>query len=227
MEEDKIYHNGVEYTGYRSLSYGDYDGSADVERANVRTMEEEYPDMAEISFTDIEISGSFNGQKEIDSSIDLEGSDVLKVRGELGGRSIYIREESELCQEIGHSLSNYPVLDDEMLSKVQQEMKEEAFHDYGEDDIRRVLEDEDNVHKIKGVELDEFGEVDVYEQYSDEELKAIWDNVVENNPNGDVFEATGFYIDIAKQEDRVIEAANEVKEEKAPSKKKEGPSLGL
>lgn len=223
MEEDIMIQNGVEYVGYRALSYGDYDNSADVERANVRHLQEKFPEMDSIGFTNIEVN-NYTGTKEI---VDIENQlgDIFKIRGEMGGQSLYIKKDSDLDMEIGQSLHNYPVLDDDMHAKVQAELKEEAFDDYGEREIRKLIEYK--YESINHMKLDKDLDFDIDDNFSDEEIKNIWEKTLEKNANdrGDIFENGSFYIDTDIATPLIIESANEVVEERQTKKKEKSQSL--
>jgi phosphoribosylformylglycinamidine (FGAM) synthase PurS component len=138
-----------------------------------------------IGFTNIEVN-NYTGTKEI---VDIENQlgDIFKLRGEMGGQSLYIKKDSDLDMEIGQSLHNYPVLDDDMHAKVQAELKEEAFDDYGEREIRKLIEYK--YESINHMKLDKDLDFDIDDNFSDEEIKNIWEKTLEKNANdrGDLF----------------------------------------
>lgn len=224
-----IMKDGEEFTGYNELSVGDYsDHQPSVRgRANIEYMDQKFPDAPVISMQDID-SDSYSGASIINESIDLGDSDVVKVKGNYS-TEYYIKSDSDICQEIGQSLHNSPILDDDIYRKVEQEMKEEAFHDYGEQDIRDLLSQEDVYPRIKNVKLDADGDFDIDDNLSDDQIKKVWDKVIDVNAGHDVFESTGYYIDIERHKESVVEATNDVIEdhELEVSAKKKGPSLSM
>lgn len=108
------------------LQYGDYDRSCHIERANVRYMEENFPD------------------------------DILIVIGAYGSTcaAIPIDCENPEIFEALNSLESYPCLNDEMASEIETEILYEAFEDTIGDIVRQaerehdILIDEDAARKL-------------------------------------------------------------------------------
>lgn len=227
MEELKVMYKGEEFTGYSALSVGDYSDHqpSDRGRANIEYMDENYPDAPVIHMQDIDTEG-YTGASVIDESIDLGDSDVVKVKGNYS-TEYYIRSDSDLCQEIGQALHNSPVIDDDIHARVQAEMKEEAFHDYGESDIRSLLSQDEVYPRINNVKLDSDGDFDIDDNLNDDQVKKVWDKLIEEKSGYDTFESTGYYIDVEAHKETVITATNDVLEEDAPKVKQKGPSLSM
>jgi hypothetical protein len=95
------------------LSFGDYDNSCQVERSNVRVFLER-----------------FKGHK-----------DILHRTGGYGSEFIAIditTTDTEILETLA-ALSEYPVMDEEDMSNMEQEMINEAWQSYGQDDFLRAL----------------------------------------------------------------------------------------
>lgn len=115
------------------LSYGDYDRSTAVERSNYEVFLERYGD--------------------------IEG--VYEVHGGYNSRGIAIRLNTINKDEMFSLLSalqEYPVIDEERWSELEHEMIDEAWEDYGYDDVVRGIEkkfdiDLDDIPREKVVSL--------------------------------------------------------------------------
>lgn len=212
MNESSYIVNGKEFIQFQELCYGNYDDSSDIERANYREISEKYDEAPIVSFSSFR-ENLYTGATEY-SSFDYNGdatgkknslkdNDVILTRGTLGGHGILVRkydddgEESELYKEISESLANYPLYaSDETLSEIQQELKDEAFDDYGEHDLRKIIEKNPNDFGIKVKDND----WELSDHPLENKLKYMWDKITNHETIQGVFETTGYYIDLDKDE---------------------------
>jgi hypothetical protein len=105
------------------LSYGDYDLSTAIERSNYSVFLDKYGDM--------------------------EG--VYEVTGGYNSRGIALRLDSVDKDDMFDTflgLEEYPILDEDHHSGLEHEMVEEAWENYGYDDLARALEREFDIEDI-------------------------------------------------------------------------------
>lgn len=96
------------------LSFGDYDNSCHVERSNVRVFMEMFKD----------------------------DPNVIKINGAYSSESIYINGlcDNEEIIETLTALYNYPCIDEDDCSEVEQELIQEAWNSFGERDFLDLIQ---------------------------------------------------------------------------------------
>lgn len=149
----------------RYLAFGDYDNSGSVERSNQRVFLEAFGARPGI----YEIYGS-HGSQAVGIRLSIEDADA----------------EDEWVEELIRTLSgleDYPVLDDEDMSNLEQEMFEEAYDNFGRTDFVRAIE------KLLDLELTEEGDIG----------ELFWRHAADHG----VVEGGGVYFDIDKMADNV------------------------
>lgn len=231
MNESSYIVNGEEFIQFQELCYGDYDNSSVVERANYREVSEKYDEAPIISFSSFR-ENLYTGASEYSSFDDngdatgeensLKNNDVILTRGAFGGHGVLVKkydsdgEESELYKEISESLANYPLYaSDETLNIVEKELKDEAFDDYGEYDLRKMIEKSPGDFGIKT--KDEDWEISDSPSL-DNKLKDLWDTLTNHESIQGVFESQGYYIDLDKDEVKK-EIKDFIDEVESPKKK--------
>jgi hypothetical protein len=212
MNESSYIVNGEEFIQFQELCYGDYDNSSDIERANHREISEKYSEAPIISFSSFR-ENLYTGATEYSSFDDngdatgeessLKDDEIILTRGAFGGHGVLVRkydsdgDEPELYKEISESLANYPLYaSDETLIKVQKELKDEAFEDFGEHDLRKIIEKSPSDFGIKTKDED----WEVSDHPLDNKLKDLWDTITNHESIQGVFESSGYYIDLDKDE---------------------------
>lgn len=105
------------------LCFGDYDHSCSVERSNVRVFEEMFS----------------------------ESPDILKQNYNYGAEYIYIDicTDNEEIIEVLEGLENYPVIDNDDMSNLEQEMFYEAWENTYKGDFLRMIEKEKDVNYVE------------------------------------------------------------------------------
>lgn len=95
------------------MTFGDYDHSCHVERSNKRVFLEEY--------------GHIQGIKEI--------------YGGYGSEAVIIRLDTDMTEfiEVLESLESYPAIDDEDCIFLEMELLNEAWEDYGKDEVQDLI----------------------------------------------------------------------------------------
>lgn len=231
MNESSYIVNGEEFIQFQELCYGDYDNSSVIERANYREVSEKYDEAPIISFSSFR-ENLYTGASEYSSFDDngdatgeensLKNNDVILTRGAFGGHGVLVKkydsdgEESELYKEISESLANYPLYaSDETLNIVEKELKDEAFDDYGEYDLRKMIEKSPGDFGIKT--KDEDWEISDSPSL-DNKLKDLWDTLTNHESIQGVFESQGYYIDLDKDEVKK-EIKDFIDEVESPKKK--------
>ena len=122
----KTFNNGKTYVSHDYLSFGDYDNSCAVERANVRVLQEAHPGFESYSMSDWENGRQYENREWVDI---LPESEIVETYGRYGSTQIWIR--GDIDEENGYlsTLENYPRLDDEAVSEIEREMEEEYIKD--------------------------------------------------------------------------------------------------
>lgn len=144
--------DGKKYREIPDACYGDFDNSTSLERANARVLEMSNEWNKEPSgykhfdnpvfLTSVDgVIGFFtsglspetaNNRYILDSELDkrirancpdVGVLNVISVYGRSDSVSYFVREDDPLIDEIQESLANYPVLDDDVFTEVEQEMK--------------------------------------------------------------------------------------------------------
>lgn len=122
------------------LSYGDYDSSCDVERANVRWLEEKHEGKTEmLSYELFERGVEWRYNQALGHSEDIpveigEDTELILLSGDYGSISAWL-PWSEENDELLSSLLDYPSIDDEMVWLVNAEMEKECWHDWIKRDL--------------------------------------------------------------------------------------------
>lgn len=164
----KTFKNGKTYVSHDTLSFGDYDNSCAVERANVRVLREAHPGFESYSFSDwdqeqrLERSETTTFYEWIDI---LPESEIVELYGGYGSIQIWIREDIDEANGYMAALGQYPCLDDEAVSEVETEIEEEYVKDIWPDLLRCFLDDFREALELCGI--DEFDRA-LYEKAKDE-----------------------------------------------------------
>ncbi len=101
--------------------YGDYDNSTDVERANVRYLQAHHEYVQEYSLRDLDLCP--------DEIVPRPETDLLLMYGAYGGVMAWLRADNDDTQEILAMLTDYPVLDDDLMCQVFLEIEDAALAD--------------------------------------------------------------------------------------------------
>ena len=203
----KTFSNDKTYVSCKYLSYGDYDNSCAVERANVRVLEEAHPGFESYSFSDWE-----NGRQYINCAYGdiLPETEVVELCGSYGSIQIWIREDIDEANGYMAALENYPCLDDEAVSEVETEIEEEYIKDLWPDLVRCFPDDFREALDLCGIDsLDQ----EIYEKAKDETNTYF---KVEAGGNGyiDVKRLAPAYAEELKFENRALEIIQGVVEAK-------------
>lgn len=125
-EIDVVTEKGICYFMHRYLSFGDYDNSCQVERSNVRVFFERFKD----------------------------SEYVKKITGWFGWEAIAVDVmcDNEEIIETLNSLDDYPAINDEDCSAMEQELIDEHWECSGKDDFMRLVKKEKQVDGIEETE---------------------------------------------------------------------------
>ena len=158
----KTFSNDKTYVSHAVLSYGYYDNSCAVERANVRVLKEKYPDFESYSF-----SGWDNGSQYINHVYEeiLPESEIVELYGSYRLIQIWIRGDIDKENGYTAALENYPCLDDEAISEIETEVEEEYIKDIWPDLLRCFPDDFREALELCGI--DEFDR-ELYEKAKEE-----------------------------------------------------------
>jgi hypothetical protein len=233
MEERDFIVDGQVYVQLDAFCFGDYDNSSDVNRANYRALvrehggEDELPSISFSAFHHNSYTGStefssFDDEGDFVKSESLNDCDIILTRGEMGGTGLLIKKfdedgnEAELYVNICQSLHNYPLYaSDDILHEVQEELKQEAFHDYGESDLSRMISKDPESFGIKADE-----DWDISDHPVDNKLEDLWNRITHHETIEGVYESSGYYVDLDKDEVKK-EISAFIEELDSPKAKKE------
>ena len=148
--------NGIKYISCEYLSFGDYDNSCAVERANVRYLKEhnDLKDSIESwSMGDFDrgdyLSDNHRSENGFATWQPIESdSKLIETYGGYGSIQLWIREDIWNEMELDQ-LEDYCVLDDDMVSQIEMEMENEAWDSYIKSDLIKLLPDEYSEEQIK------------------------------------------------------------------------------
>ena len=158
----KTFANDKTYVSHAVLSYGDYDNSCAVERANVRVLKEKHPGFESYSFSDWENGRRYENREWVDI---LPESEIVELYGGYGSTQIWIREDIDEKNGYTAALENYPCLDDEAVSEIETEIEEEYIKDLWPDLVRCYPDDFREALDLCGIDsLDQ----EIYEKAKDE-----------------------------------------------------------
>jgi hypothetical protein len=175
IESNLTFNNYADGWELPVASFSDYSGSQ-LERANSQSFRETF------EFVTV----SYGGHGTVWTIIDTETFELIKS-GEAGIEAGLFEEFVECCE----ALADYPVIDEELLSELEMEAKDEALESWARDDFKTALE----------AELD-IDELDIDEAT----LDAIFWEAKENANEYFVIETGGeAYIDV----DRVVSGLTE------------------
>jgi len=141
--------NGIKYVSCEYLSFGDYDNSCAVERANVRYLKEHDDlkdsidnwsmgdfDRGDYLSTSIRSDNGFPTWQPIESD-----SKLIECYGGCGSIQLWLREDVWNEMELDQ-LEDYYIIDDDMVFQVEMDMENEAWESYIKSDLIRLLPDE-------------------------------------------------------------------------------------
>jgi len=136
--------NGIKYISCDYLSFGDYDNSCAIERANVRYLK------SKVRKSSID-SHSMNDWEYLSKEYTIERGHIwspietkkkmVETYGGYGSIQLWIREDVWKEMELA-SLDNYPALDDELVSEIEMEMENEAWENDVKSDLIKTLSEE-------------------------------------------------------------------------------------
>jgi hypothetical protein len=134
----ETFKNNITYVSIDCLSFGDYDNSGAVERANVKVLKEKYQNCEKYSFQSWQEKERYinweTGYEDI-----LPTSDIVELYGDFGSTQIWIREDIDQEEGYINSLSNYPVIDDESVSETENEIEKESWNNWIRGDLSTNL----------------------------------------------------------------------------------------
>jgi hypothetical protein len=147
--QEKLLVEGVEYVSDSCFVYGDYGGAGSLGVANVRHLKENF-DWMGIGMSQIEpekLAGEFKyrlryyGVDEVQAHLETGDPlpDVLLAEGQFGSVQAWLRADAEGADEIMAAMADYPVLDDQELSKVEMEWEQEAWDGWLRSDLMKTL----------------------------------------------------------------------------------------
>lgn len=134
----KTFKNGNIYVTCDPLSFGDYDDSCAVERANVKVLKEEYPTYEKYylnHWNDQKIyEGHERGYKDI-----CPESKLIIVEGGFGSEQAWIRSDIDQEKNYLSSLTDYPSLNDEVVSEVENDIEDQSWESWIKHDLIKTL----------------------------------------------------------------------------------------
>ena len=163
----KTFSNDKTYVSHAVLSYGDYDTSCAVERANVRVLREKHPGFESYSFSNWDQGKQLvhTGRSYYEWEDILPETEVVELYGSYGSTQIWIREDIDKENGYTAALEQYPCLDDEAISEIETEIEEEYIKDIWPDLLRCFPDDFREALELCGI--DEFDR-ELYEKAKEE-----------------------------------------------------------
>ena len=133
--------NGIKYVCCDLLSYGDYDNSTEIERANVRYLKSN--DELKDSIDTFSMNEWEKGTKDRFAYREPIESDskLIETYGGYSSIQLWVREDIWNEMELD-SLEDYLILDDDMASTVEMELEDESWDNCYKSDLIRTLPDE-------------------------------------------------------------------------------------
>lgn len=167
-----------------TLAFGDYDNSCAVERANVKVLKEKYSETFEVAWCSrVTI---WNNKGEYEYTPDASTMLVCVEYGH-GGCVAWLRDTEE-NQDIIAGLNEYPAIDDEAISEVENELEMEALTNWILHDLRKEI----------GKQYDESA-IDFWDGLEESEVNALYYALKESaNEYGHVESGGSFWIDVDK-----------------------------
>ena len=143
---DEVTKYGEKYLSPSCCTYGDYGGSSSVGVANVRTLLEEFKDeYVRLTYRQWENLDKWNDQFTDWQTIDefkVHGPPkVVHLTGGYGSNTVWLLECEE-TKDIISCLADYPVLDDDMMGRIEIEWEEEAWEGWLRADLYRELDED-------------------------------------------------------------------------------------
>lgn len=170
MEDKKTFDNGNTYLTHNLLSFGDYDNSCAVERANVKCLKKIYPEYEKFW---IEIWDN----KETWRGIPINPeSEIIEVYGAYGSMQIWIRQDIEEKEEYIRCLEDYPALDDEIVTEIEVEIEEECWNNWIREELIETLPEK--------MQKKEWEEEELYNTYLEVKEKTGEYFIVESGGDG-------------------------------------------
>jgi len=115
------------------LTFGDYDNSGAVERANVRYLEDRHEAL--------DIWADYRELEEEVAEKIKKGTvpELLVINNMYGYCRAWIRSDIAVEEEYFERLKHFPAFDDELVNKVEQELIKQAWGDWIRDDLFHEL----------------------------------------------------------------------------------------
>lgn len=162
MEKLNVF--GVLFVSHRAFSYGDYDNSSAIERANCRYLLAQHEGaVSECLMRDVmpaKLAGEFiledsivsdlsNHYSEMETRIaELHNADLIHSVGR-GSYQVWIREDIDEANDYVSSVSDYSELDDATTCEVENELFESAMESWIESDVRSMVVDLLDEHELE------------------------------------------------------------------------------
>lgn len=166
MWEEKTFADGRTFVSSDVLTCGDYGGSGSVGAANIKSLLEEYGDTNEqIGSTTWRI-GTLTKDGWEDYQPDKE-TRLIVVSWPYSTEQAWVIKDDDTAEMLA-ALENYPVIDEDEMSRVEMEWETEAWHSWIKSDLLRALGKQDEDLEEKADEMSDEGLFECYRAAMDE-----------------------------------------------------------
>lgn len=116
-----------------ACSFGDYGGDGSVGLANIRYLREQFADRMVVDsfdswFPDGTPKTVYVNREWVDRpESDFDGVSLIVLEGSYNSESAYLDIDCDEYQDIAGALDNYPVLDDELVYKIESDWEDDAL----------------------------------------------------------------------------------------------------
>lgn len=139
MAQETLTIEGVKYESDDSLVFGDYGGAGSVGKANIKVLQEQFPDFIDMG---MDYEAIERGWKEVDQFDPANPPILIMAYGGYGSEQAWLLSDNEEVQDILRGLADYPAIDDEAISEIEMEWESEAWESWLRSDLMKTLPEE-------------------------------------------------------------------------------------
>lgn len=186
-----------------ACDYGDYGRNDALGLANVEALSEQFSDrMMTDHYSEYSADGTpsqiyrISSQTWIDRPLsDYENVDLIILEGSYGNKSAYLATDCEEYSDIVAGLENYPVIDEDILLRIEMEWKDEAV-ETAVSDMHREL-------RKHGGRAE-----DIWQEMSQEQCETMIRDAMEKTNTYAESELSGSYLDLDRIAPHIAEVLN-------------------
>ena len=175
---------------------GDYGGNGALGLANVEALSEQFSNrMMTEPYSRWDVDGTIKPGRVHQDESDYENVDLIILEGSFGSKSAYLATDCEEYSDIVAGLENYPVINEEIFSRVEMEWADEAIAGAVSDMHRELRKHGGNAE-------------DIWHEMTQDQCEAMIRDAMEKTNTYAESELSGSYIKLDRITPHIAEVLN-------------------